>query len=790
MDELDLGATIRGFSAGQKIFNRYELKKLLGRGGMGVVWLARDEELGRETALKFLPEVVATDRAAIDDLKREVRRAINLAHPHIVKIHDFVSDGRTAGISMEYVDGDTLSSLRIDEPSRVLTVDRLAPWVTQLCAALGYAHAKAKVVHRDLKPANLMIDREGDLKVLDFGIAASLSDSVSRVSKQAGSSGTPLYMSPQQMMGVDPAVTDDIYALGATLYELLTGKPPFHSGSILEQVRLKVPALVNERRQASEVAGEPVPAAWEETIAACLAKEPKDRPQSAGEVAERLGLAAKANAERSTSNAQRSSAEKVEPGLRTGSERVPKPRTTLYAALVTGILVLAAAGWYFGSYAPEQARKTEIARLESEQRTEEANRLRTEKGKAAAAVKARMEQERLAAEAKQKADEAERARLAAARGGIVVRTNPAGAEVRVGAIALEKSPLTLKDQKLGSYPVRVRLDGYEEWTGAVEVKENEFADLDVTLVRSMGRVVLTGTAGAEVSDGTRRLGNLPLSLDKIATGVVRYAISLKGYKATEVSGDVPRNSELRLTAELEKQRRPEVGQVWTIPDLALVMQPIAPGTFQMGSTSGEADEQPVTRVTLTQAYWLGKTEVTQAQWTALMGNNPSGFKGDSLPVEQVSWDEAMEYCRKLTARERAADQLPAGYIYTLPTEAQWEYACRSGTTGDYAGNLDSMGWYTSNSGSTTHPVGQKQANAWGLADMHGNVWEWCSDWYGNYPGGSVTDPTGASSGSFRVCRGGGWGGAASGCRSAVRFGCGPGLRYAFLGFRLALSSVP
>ncbi|MEY3774390.1 MAG: hypothetical protein RLZZ129_1170, partial [Verrucomicrobiota bacterium] len=200
------------------------------RGGMGVVWLARDEELGRDTALKFLPEAVAGDRAALDDLKREVRRAIDLAHPHIVKIHDFVTDGRTAAVSMEYVVGDTLSSLRVDQPDRVFTIAQLAPWVEQLCSALDYAHRRAQVVHRDLKPANLMVDRHGELKVLDFGIAASLSESVTRVSKQAGSSGTPVYMSPQQMMGEKPAVTDDLYALGATLFELLTGKPPFLCG--------------------------------------------------------------------------------------------------------------------------------------------------------------------------------------------------------------------------------------------------------------------------------------------------------------------------------------------------------------------------------------------------------------------------------------------------------------------------------------------------------------------------------------------------------------------------------
>ncbi len=291
MDDLDFGATIKGFNPGQKVFKRYTLNKILGRGGMGVVWLAQDSELDREVALKFLPEIVALDPEALADLKRETRRNLALTHENIVRINDFVSDGRTAAISMEYVDGTTLSGLKLEKSARVFTTDELRPWLVQLCDALGYAHGRAKVVHRDLKPANLMLTKGGDLKITDFGIARGISDSVSRVSAQAGgSSGTPVYMSPQQMMGEKPAVTDDIYALGATLYELLTGKPPFYSGNVFMQVQNKMPPPIAERRQELEIAGEAVPAHWERTIAACLAKEAKDRPQSMAEFAQRLGL--------------------------------------------------------------------------------------------------------------------------------------------------------------------------------------------------------------------------------------------------------------------------------------------------------------------------------------------------------------------------------------------------------------------------------------------------------------------------------------------------------------------
>jgi formylglycine-generating enzyme required for sulfatase activity len=254
-------------------------------------------------------------------------------------------------------------------------------------------------------------------------------------------------------------------------------------------------------------------------------------------------------------------------------------------------------------------------------------------------------------------------------------------------------------------------------------------------------------------------------------------------QAERVIPNAPANVRADRTAE---------GQAWTVPDLNLEMAYIRPGTFTMGNENGDSNEKPLTRVTLTRAYWLGKTEVTQGQYEALMGNNPSNFKnaGRDAPVETVSWDEAMQFCRKLTERERQAGRLPEGYEYTLPTEAQWEYACRAGTTGDYAGNLAAMAWYSQNCGDTTHAVGQKQANAWGLYDMHGNVWEWCRDWYGSYPGGSGADPTGPSSGAARVFRGGSWDVVADYCRSAFRLPSGPGGRSPAMGFRLALAPVP
>ena len=217
-----------------------------------------------------------------------------------------------------------------------------------------------------------------------------------------------------------------------------------------------------------------------------------------------------------------------------------------------------------------------------------------------------------------------------------------------------------------------------------------------------------------------------------------------------------------------------------------------PGQFMMGSPSSEPDRdshEDQHEVVLTRGFFLAETACTQGQWEAVMVGNPSYFKGTERPVEQVSWEEAVKYCRNLTAKQFAEGILPDGWEWRLPTEAEWEYAARAGTTGPRYGELDAIGWYDGNSGSQTHPVSQKAANAWGLYDMMGNVWEWCSDWSGDYPTGSVADPMGPSSGWARVFRGGAWFLDARVARSACREGTVPGCQANGLGFRPVLSSV-
>ena len=242
---------------------------------------------------------------------------------------------------------------------------------------------------------------------------------------------------------------------------------------------------------------------------------------------------------------------------------------------------------------------------------------------------------------------------------------------------------------------------------------------------------------------------------------------------------------------------------------------IPAGPFSLGNTGsyeGEYDEKPPVTIIISKPFYISKYEITQQQYKAVMGNNPSEFKGDNLPVEQVSWYDALNFCNALSQSEgltpcytingtKVTSDFEANG-YRLPTEAEWEYAAKAGTKTDfysgkltYSGNspidpnLDKIAWYSANSSNTTHPVGQKAPNAFGLYDMSGNVWEWCKDWYGQdyYKTSPATNPKGPTNGGNRVLRGGSWYGKATYCRVARRFDSTPSYRNRYYGFRVVLS---
>ncbi|HKP05109.1 MAG TPA: serine/threonine-protein kinase [Chthoniobacterales bacterium] len=468
-----LDVTIRDFNSGQKVFSRYTLIKTLGRGGMGVVWLARDDELERNVALKFLPELIVHDRAVLGDMKRETRRSLDLTHKNIVRIYDFVHSEQSGCISMEYIDGDTLSNLRADKQHKVFEPHELEEWTSQLCDALDYAHNHARIIHRDLKPANLMVNQRGDLKVSDFGISRSLSDSVSMLTMERGRSGTLVFMSPQQLDGERGTPADDIYSFGATMYELITSKPPFSSGNVDRQIREKIPPLMGERRKDLEVEGEMIDDTWEKVIASCLAKDPARRPQSFVEIAERLEIASPKTVRAARAIQPPTMATvpvpvptpSVSPGTATTSTLPPLPKTGGLSAgklaLILGgvgalvFFFLVALGiWYF--VAKKSTPKTTAVTPTS-----------TAPASTLPAVGAAPDESAL--------------------GGVILKTTPKGATVTLGGMEAGKSPVTFKGIKAGKYPLRISLDGYEPVEREVEVKPGQFVDLGtIVLVRGSG----------------------------------------------------------------------------------------------------------------------------------------------------------------------------------------------------------------------------------------------------------------------------------------------------------------
>ena len=273
----------------------------------------------------------------------------------------------------------------------------------------------------------------------------------------------------------------------------------------------------------------------------------------------------------------------------------------------------------------------------------------------------------------------------------------------------------------------------------------------------------------------------------LKTGKHSIEVTLDGY--VDYSGTFAVNSSSRsVSVNLqEKYYTPNV-KTFYANGVSFEMVEVRGGTFRMGATSEQGsytycDEKPVHSVTLS-SYYIGKTEVTQALWKAVMGSNPSEFKGDDLPVEQVSWDDCQEFIRELNAL--------TGQNFRLPTEAEWEFACRGGNNSrgyEYSGSnyIDNVAWYMDNAGGKTHSVATKLPNELGIYDMSGNVEEWCSDWYGDYSSGAQANPKGPYDGLKRVKRGGEWDSGTNGCRSSFRITPGsPGYRISLLGLRLSL----
>ena len=339
---------------------------------------------------------------------------------------------------------------------------------------------------------------------------------------------------------------------------------------------------------------------------------------------------------------------------------------------------------------------------------------------------------------------------------LIIRYTPSTATVLVdNKMVRGNNGVAKTTLPVGQHSYIVACDGYESEEGTVKLKASVPSNLQITLTReSVGAGIVNQQQSENQQSSNTYVAsssNNPSGSPSVASGSNTISIPVKD-------------------------------------GISIEMVKVEAGTFMMGATSEMKDpyddEKPVHQVILTNDYYMGKYEVTQALWEAVMGSNPSIFEGDNLPVETVSWNDCQEFISKLNSM--------TGRKFRLPTEAEWEYAARGGKKSrsyQYSGssNISDVAWYDGNSGSKTHPVGTKQANELGIYDMSGNVYEWCSDWYGSYSSSSQTNPTGADSGSSRVYRGGSWIYIAWLCRLSYRAVNTPGYRSYGIGLRLALS---
>ena len=369
-------------------------------------------------------------------------------------------------------------------------------------------------------------------------------------------------------------------------------------------------------------------------------------------------------------------------------------------------------------------------------------------------------------------------------GSLDVVTEPMDATVTINGKGYGLTPTTIDRLLVGSYSVELTKSGYAAETQMVTIREGQTSTVTATLRNGCPVRVTASKSGARVYVDGEEVGTAPYSGTLTFGSHKLYAIA-DGKRSQEQEIVIRQGETATRNVELSFS----ANKTFTVNGVTFEMVYVEGGTFTMGATSEQGSdaysyEKPAHSVRLSN-YYIGQTEVTQALWKAVMGNNPSNFKGDNLPVEQVSWNDCQEFVRKLNRL--------TGKNFRLPTEAEWEYAARGGNKScgyKYSGgnNLGEVAWYYDNSGSTTHPVATKSPNELGLYDMSGNVWEWCQDWYGDYSSSTQTNPTGPYNGSYRVYRGGSWGNNAWSCRVSGRLSdINPDYRFYHLGFRLVLS---
>jgi formylglycine-generating enzyme required for sulfatase activity len=660
---------------------------------MGTVYEAIDESVSCVVALK--ERLATNDPDAHRAFEREAALLANLRHPLLPKVMHHFTDGDGQFLVMEFIQGYDLAEL-LELRGAPYTTAQVLAWADDLLKVLEYLHGRQPpILHRDIKPANLKLTKQGEIFVLDFGLAKGAAGQMPTILTSRSVHGyTPVYAPLEQIHGQGTDPRSDLYSLGATLYHLLTGTQPTDAPTRFTAEEDDQPDPLPPIDEVNPQVSQGIAA----VIHQAMAISKRNRPASAAMM--------------------RKSLRKAEEQTDLGTELELENKL-----------------------AEEAARM--YAQAEAAHRSADAQRRKLDEPETRRLQEAESCARAVEGQTGRQGDEESRR--------LDEHTNAAG-DVAYPALQLVDAG-ALNNSSAGLNQLNDERSKRRHRALIITVA----AMVGVMLIIVVGWTLLLGSKAP--ADGSDQVSD--------------------GQKSTNQHAVVSSAPATATSEGKSFRNRSGIEMAW-----------IPPGSFDMGSNDGRRNEKPVQRVTIGQGFFMSKHEVTQAQWKALMGNksNRSYFTGDdNLPVDQISWNDAQNFIDKL-------NETNDGYIYSLPSEAEWEYACRAGTTGDfYAEDVNDIGWYYDNADAKTHRVGSKQANAFGIYDMSGNVWEWCRDWYVSTYEGAPIDGSARLSGSeqkWRVLRGGSWVDYAETVRSALRHYDIPGHRSSNYGFRLVAVERP
>ncbi len=732
----------------------YEIIFVLGKGAYGTVYKARDVKLGRFVAIKFLHEFLDARHEAM--FLREAKAIAALGkHPSIVQIFEWSEyQGRNYFV-LEFVGSNAAMLLRVNPAG--LPTARAAGIALDCAEALAYAH-KQGIIHRDIKPANLLLEIEGArAKLADFGVAR-LFDPGSGVQSDAPG-GTPGYMAPEIIRGEDGDARSDLFSLGVTLYELLCGKRPFEgqgTGEVLARTRDgdRVPL----RQRVPQLSG-----ALLRIVERAMAQEPAERYPNAESLAQDLRAFLNAGTPQPALSVDAAEADHAR-NAKTRAFKAIEDAKHAGADKLAHDLITAGIEAFRDGEAHERLRQFGPAAQQYEASfgrfvaaEELANRVMSE-------IRELKSAQRLMESARNTAESADAGELAAAVFGAARAEEEAA---RRSAALPEATSRYLNAQRLYEVALaEARRQG--ELTMHEPRKQLEVA-------RRRASMMQAETFAPEEMAAAEELARHVAQAAPDYHAAARHCVA-----AIHRYNEAVRVAIERRRLESEKEAREPI----VVAGIEFIWIP--PGEFRMGDPDGPPEERPAHTAALARGFWLGKYLVTQGQWQAIAGSNPSGFTGDDwLPVENVSWEEAKAFIEKLNALGQG--------VFRLPSEAEWEYACRAGSAarwsfGDDADELDACAWTCENASGRTHPVAQKRPNAWGLHDMHGNVCEWCEDhWHPTYEGAPADGSPWLDEGpGQRVTRGGSWCVLTPDCTSATRaWYAAQDSRTDFVGLRIA-----